>query len=1096
MTNFNFDVFISHSSRDNERMRRLAARLREDGLRVWYADWQPDELWSSEVEHGLVESRTLVLALSVNALASEWRALDRHMSLFRDPSSTGRRFIPLRLNGADIPDMLKQYACVEWTAENKEEYDLLLAACRPPARGAEAVPPKLRPDRQSRVFARHTAAAWGVAVSRENRWIVSSSADQTIRIWDRDSGAALLTLRGHTDFVRGVAIASDGRIVSASKDTTLRVWDGHSGECLRTLNGHTANVPGVAVTPDGRHAVSGSQDNTVRLWDIDSGQCVAVLTGHTGTVFGVTVTPDGGHIVSGSDDATLRIWDMESGRCRGLMRGHDNALNGVTVTPDGRHVVSASFDRTVRIWDLESRKCVAVLEGHTGAVWGVAVTPDSRRIVSGAEDGSVRVWDTRTGHCLAVLEGHSSVVREVAVTPDNRCIVSASKDGTVRIWDLPVDVVASPDLTRYANAKVLLVGDSGVGKTGLTMRLTEDRFMPTISSDGVWATQLRVSRGDGDDVEREVWLWDFAGQSDYRLIHRLYAADTALAVFVFNPQSENPFEGLAQWDRDLERSAAQSFRKLLVAARCDRGGLMVSRASIEQFCKERGFDGFVETSAVTGAGCAELKSLIVRHIPWAELPWTASPRIFKRLKEGMLELKDKGHDLMRIAELKQQLDLHLQGESFSLAELRTAVTLLANAGAVWRLDFGDFILLKPEIINGYAAALVRTVRQHIDEIGCISEEQLFAGNLDFQDLKRLENTEEQSVIRAMYEIFVSQRLCVREHSERGTLLVFPAYFKRERPELDGHPAVFITYQFQGALDEIYATLVVRLHYTPVFEKDRLWKFAADFNTQAGRRLGIKMNRRGEGAADLLVYLDPQIPDDTKVTFIRYVHDHLRAKTSAIVRLRSYVCPHCFTPVENRKTALERLSRGLKDIVCVNCEQRVLLWDLIEEKFASDDVHARVRELEQQSRKKIDNESLELILVGHAFAIAGEAGQIFRPTPNSDWGIDGEIEFKNARSQASGSRVYLQLKSGDSYLYTRKKDGKQIFKIKNERHTEYWQAQRYPVMLVIRTSDGQIRWMNVSEYLKRHPGETTVVFDGEPFTAANVAAMRDRICGFT
>jgi hypothetical protein len=150
-------------------------------------------------------------------------------------------------------------------------------------------------------------------------------------------------------------------------------------------------------------------------------------------------------------------------------------------------------------------------------------------------------------------------------------------------------------------------------------------------------------------------------------------------------------------------------------------------------------------------------------------------------------------------------------------------------------------------------------------------------------------------------------------------------------------------------------------------------------------------------------------------------------------------------------------------------------------------------INEQVKMKIDNESKELILIGHAFVIAGEAGQIFRAISNSDWGLDGEIEFKNEKGEANGERLYLQLKSGDSYLYTRQNDNQEIFTIKNPRYAEYWQAHKYPVMLVIRTSDGQIRWMNVTDYLKRHGKDTKqIVFDGEPFTALNVARMRDRL----
>lgn len=137
----------------------------------------------------------------------------------------------------------------------------------------------------------------------------------------------------------------------------------------------------------------------------------------------------------------------------------------------------------------------------------------------------------------------------------------------------------------------------------------------------------------------------------------------------------------------------------------------------------------------------------------------------------------------------------------------------------------------------------------------------------------------------------------------------------------------------------------------------------------------------------------------------------------------------------------------------------------------------------------DNESREGVLVHEVGKIAFAAGQIFRPTPNNDWGIDGEIEFKNDKGEASGRRVYLQLKSGDSYLRKRKSDGKEIFTIK-PRHADYWSAQAYPVLLVIRNASGLIRWMNITEYLQLH-GQSVqqVEFQGEPFTVAGVKQMR-------
>jgi DNA-directed RNA polymerase subunit RPC12/RpoP len=585
---------------------------------------------------------------------------------------------------------------------------------------------------------------------------------------------------------------------------------------------------------------------------------------------------------------------------------------------------------------------------------------------------------------------------------------------------------------------------------------------------------MKLAHDAEGDIEREVWLWDFAGQSDYRLIHQLFMDETALAVLVFNPQSENPFEGLGQWDRDLQRASRRPFNKLLVAGRCDRGGITVSGDSIQRFLWERGFAAYLPTSALTGDGCSELKQAILNHIDWKAIPYTSSPRLFKRIKEEIIRLKDESardssRALLRMGELKQQLEMRLPQNPFTPEQLRAVVGLLGGPGVVWQLEFGDFVLLQPERINAYAAAVVRSVRAHTEEIGCISEERVLRGdNLDYQDMKRLPPEEEKVVLRAMHHTFVERGLCLREPTDAGTLLVFPSYFRRERPDLgDRHPAAFVTYRFSGHLDEIYSTLVVRLHHTPAFDKGELWRNAADFKTQSGKRLGLKLTRLPEGAADLTVYCDPTVPEDTRVTFIRYIHDHLRAKDPDVRRSRHYVCLYCGAPVESRRAVESRLARGDKDIPCADCEERVLLWDLIEEKFASEEMQRTVREMDEKARIQIDNESRELILVGHAFSIAAEAGQIFRPTPNSDWGIDGEIEFKNDAGNASGVRVYLQLKSGDSYTYKRKTDDKEIFTVK-ERYAEYWQSQAYPVMLVIRSSDGHNLWCASPGISEGHP----------------------------
>jgi len=283
----------------------------------------------------------------------------------------------------------------------------------------------------------HSDDVYAVAVTSDGKRIVSGSWDNTIRIWDLDSGSCLKTLKGHTGSVKSVALTSDGkRIVSGSDDNTIRIWGVETGTCLKTLKGHRYSVSAVVVTSDGKRIVSGSDDKTIRVWDMETGACQKTLEGHTTFVKAVAVTTDGKRIVSGSDDKTIRVWDMETGACQKTLEGHKGSVNAVVVTLDSKRIVSGSNDLTIRIWDLEMGVCLKSLEGHESWVRAVAVTSDGKRIVSGSWDNTIRVWDLETSACLKTLKGHSDGVNAVALASDGKRIVSGSCDHTIRVWDM------------------------------------------------------------------------------------------------------------------------------------------------------------------------------------------------------------------------------------------------------------------------------------------------------------------------------------------------------------------------------------------------------------------------------------------------------------------------------------------------------------------------------------------------------------------------------------------------------------------------------------------------------------------------------------
>ena len=1103
---------------------------------MWFDEWvimPGDDIYLS-IERGLEAARVQVLCLSPAALGSEWVTLERSTVLFRDPTNSGRRFVPLLLADCTLPDTLRRYKYVDFRQETQEAFDELLVACREEAATpvVQPVPEKMmgrrkfEPQKQAELLAvlerklvGHKDWVFSVAISPDGKWVTSGSHDKTVKIWDLKTGACRGTLVGHTDKVQSVSITPDGtRILSGSFDNTVRVWDAGSGRGVAKFEGHTNSIWTTIALRDNIRALSGGFDGTLRLWDLASGKCLKTIvcgTADADDVFGSAVNPEGMMALSEHRDGSVRLWDLGMGECLSMLNGHSNIVSSVQIALDGRLAVSGSDDKTIKVWDLEAGNCVGTLEGHQYCIPSVTISPDDVLIAStGVTDDTIRLWDCRSGACLQVINVNQSPI-SVAFSPDGSRLLVGTTEGSILVYRLSRTRAAPPaePASRYVNAKVVLLGEGTVGKTSLAYRLIEDKYVVKDRTHGMNVWPLALPLVPDATFDREALLRDLAGQEDYRLIHRLFLDETALALLLINPQKEDPIGEAGDWLKALDTAcnggAKCNAERLLVFSQVDVGYMKLSDAKIERFARDHGFAQWLATSAKTGLNCSDgsndgepsrLKQLIADRIPWNRLPWTSTPRLFAELKEALMKMRDTADiRMLRFSELAQRLREALPGEKIGESEVRTAVTLLANHGLALPLKFGDLVLLQPELLNGYAGAIIRAARTHQDEIGCVLESDIYSPDFDFTGVDRLQRPDEELLLRAIVQTFLDHSLCIAEETAHGRELVFPSQYRREK-DIPHDPDIFVSYTFSGEWQTIWTTLVVRLWYSREFEHRELWRNAAEFNSSRGHLLGLKIdNRQGEGQATISLFFDLKTPDELKVIFIEYVHQHLDRYGCNVTRDRRYVCPNCGTPVVDLKMVQKRLKESKDFITCQDCDGRVQLIDFIEQRLKSDPVARRILAMEEAATRQLDAQSLEQILIGHMMAICGEASQVFRTVSMFDYGIGGEVEFRDDNGQPSGRKIYVQLKSGNSYLRTRRRDGREIFDVINDRHLEYWVSQPVDVYLVIRQTDERtgketIRWMNVTRYLKGRKDNDKesrqIIFEGEDLTMKAVWKLRD------
>jgi WD40 repeat protein len=110
---------------------------------------------------------------------------------------------------------------------------------------------------------------------------------------------------------RAVFSPDGSRIVTASFDNTARLWDAATGAALATLSGHTDRVYSAAFSPDGSRVVTASADHTARVWDATTGAALATLAGHAGQVVDAAFSADGSRVVTASLDRSARVWLLD-----------------------------------------------------------------------------------------------------------------------------------------------------------------------------------------------------------------------------------------------------------------------------------------------------------------------------------------------------------------------------------------------------------------------------------------------------------------------------------------------------------------------------------------------------------------------------------------------------------------------------------------------------------------------------------------------------------------------------------------------------------------------------------------------------------------
>lgn len=190
--------------------------------------------------------------------------------------------------------------------------------------------------------------------------IAYSANDYTICIWDTQSEVMINTLSGHSDDVIALAYSRDGtKLASSAEDETIKLWNLETGQCIRTLQcEELESASDLEFSSDGRRLVSCSYIGEVITWDCTIG---VRLYSEDVASHAVVWHPHKNQYATAGLDNKVKLWAAESSEVESDWKGHTAWIQSVDYRGDGKQLASGSLDATIKLWDLETGQCAKTI---------------------------------------------------------------------------------------------------------------------------------------------------------------------------------------------------------------------------------------------------------------------------------------------------------------------------------------------------------------------------------------------------------------------------------------------------------------------------------------------------------------------------------------------------------------------------------------------------------------------------------------------------------------------------------------------------------------------------------------------------------------
>lgn len=230
--------------------------------------------------------------------------------------------------------------------------------------------------------------------------LLSGWTDGAIRCHSSDTGDLLWSIdSAHAGGVSALALSHNQRfIVSGGVGGEVRVWDIRKRDLVSHLKEHSMMVTQLALYRDDLHVLSCSRDRSILCWDLRNERRISSHIQRMGGINTVALSANQKLVLSAGQEKRISFWDLRiESPVHVITKAHGEEATCIAVAHNLEIFATGGSDRLVKLWDYNSGELLMDGVGHSGDIRGLAFSPDDRQLISVGEDGCVFIWNVYTG---------------------------------------------------------------------------------------------------------------------------------------------------------------------------------------------------------------------------------------------------------------------------------------------------------------------------------------------------------------------------------------------------------------------------------------------------------------------------------------------------------------------------------------------------------------------------------------------------------------------------------------------------------------------------------------------------------------------------